>query len=59
MTAKVGTQASNVVINLADSPLNSSQVAAFLQRNPVPGMNSVIVIKYGVVAVIRKWLCQL
>lgn len=54
MTAKVGTQASNVVINLADSPLNSSQVAAFLQRNPVPGMNSVIVIKYGVVAVIRK-----
>ncbi|WP_425895231.1 hemagglutinin repeat-containing protein [Ralstonia pseudosolanacearum] len=52
--AKVGTQAPNVVINLADSPLNSSQVAAFLQRNPVPGMNSVIVIKDGVVTVIRK-----
>ncbi|QVX38410.1 hemagglutinin repeat-containing protein [Ralstonia solanacearum] len=54
VTAKVGTQAPNVVINLADSPLNSSQVAAFLQRNPVPGMNSVIVIKDGVVTVIRK-----
>ncbi len=54
VVAKVGTQAPNVVINLADSPLNSSQVAAFLQRNPVPGMNSVVVIKNGVVTVIRK-----
>ncbi|MHA6910573.1 hemagglutinin repeat-containing protein [Ralstonia pseudosolanacearum] len=54
VVAKVGTQAPNVVINLADSPLNSSQVAAFLQRNPVPGMNNVVVIKNGVVTVIRK-----
>jgi filamentous hemagglutinin len=54
VATKVSTQAPNVVINLADSPLSSTQVAQFLQRNPVAGMDSVILIKNGKVTVIGK-----
>ncbi|WGS49992.1 hemagglutinin repeat-containing protein [Paraburkholderia sp. D15] len=54
VTTKVNTQASNVVINLADSPLTDSQVAQYLQRNPVAGLTSVTLIKNGVVTVIGK-----
>ncbi|WP_224031030.1 hypothetical protein [Paraburkholderia caribensis] len=54
VTTKVATQAQNVVINLVDSPLSSTEVAQFLQRNPVPGMNSVTLIKNGVVTVLGE-----
>ena len=49
---KVNTQAPNIAINLADSPLSSSDVARYLQRNPAPGMSSVTLIKNGVVTVL-------
>ena len=51
---KVQTQAPNVVINLADSPLSGADVAQFLQRNPVAGMNTVTVIKNGAVVVVGR-----
>ncbi|WP_232324281.1 hemagglutinin repeat-containing protein, partial [Variovorax sp. WDL1] len=40
-------QAPNVVVNLADSPLSASEVAQFLQRNPVGGLRNLILIKDG------------
>ncbi|WP_156440541.1 hemagglutinin repeat-containing protein [Burkholderia sp. MSMB1072] len=51
---KVQTQAQNVVINLADSPLSGTDVAQFLQRNPVAGMNTVTIIKNGAVIVVGR-----
>ncbi|HDR8906791.1 TPA: hypothetical protein QDA83_002315 [Burkholderia multivorans] len=47
-------QASNVVINLAHSPLSGTDVAQFLQRNPVAGMNTVTLIKNGAVIVVGR-----
>ncbi len=49
---KTAEQAPNVVINLADSPLSASEVAQYLQRNPVGKANSVIIIKDGRVTVL-------
>jgi hypothetical protein len=46
-------QAPNVVINLADSPLSASTIAQYIQRNPVPGLKSVIIIKNGTVTVLK------
>jgi hypothetical protein len=40
-------QAPNVVVNLADSPLSASEVAQYLQRNPVGGLRNLILIKDG------------
>ncbi|CAG9257945.1 tRNA nuclease CdiA-2 [Burkholderia diffusa] len=54
VSKKVQTQASNVVINLADSPLSGTDVAQFLQRNPVAGMNTVTLIKNGAVIVVGR-----
>jgi filamentous hemagglutinin len=51
---KVAGQAANVVVNLADSPLSASEMAQFFQRNPVPGMNSVTLIKDGVVTILGR-----
>lgn len=49
-------QASNVVVNLDDSPFTPSQVANYIQQNPVRGMQSLIIIKNGKVTIIRKGL---
>ncbi len=46
-------QANNVVVNLADSPLTASEVAQFVQRNPVGGLRNLIVIKDGKVTVLN------
>jgi hypothetical protein len=51
---KVGTQASNVVISLADSILTPTQIGQYLQKNPVPGMKNIILIKEGKVIVIGE-----
>jgi filamentous hemagglutinin len=51
---KVSSQAPNVVINLADSPLSASDMAQFIQRNPVPGMNTVTLVKNGAVTVLGR-----
>lgn len=44
-------QAPNIVVNLADSKLSISDVAQFLQRNPVRGLESLIIIRDGKVFV--------
>jgi hypothetical protein len=46
-------QANNIVVNLADSPLTSSEVAHFIQRNPVGGLHNLILIKDGKVTVLN------
>ncbi|MCR8957637.1 hemagglutinin repeat-containing protein [Variovorax sp. S2] len=40
-------QANNVVVNLADSPLSASEIAQFVQRNPIGGLRNLIIIKDG------------
>jgi filamentous hemagglutinin len=45
-------QAPNVVVNLADSTLSVSDVAQFVQRNPVNGLKNLVVIKDGKVTVL-------
>jgi filamentous hemagglutinin len=40
-------QANNVVVNLADSPLSASEVAQYVQRNPVGGLQNLVLIKDG------------
>jgi filamentous hemagglutinin len=47
-------QAPNVIINLADSPLNLTEVAQYLQRNIVETARSVILIKDGKVITLSK-----
>ncbi|WP_433691940.1 hemagglutinin repeat-containing protein [Herbaspirillum seropedicae] len=44
---KVNTQAPTVVVNLADSPLTASDVAQYIQRNPVSNMKSLFIMKSG------------
>ncbi|ALU88770.1 filamentous hemagglutinin outer membrane protein [Herbaspirillum rubrisubalbicans M1] len=44
---KVNTQAPTVVVNLADSPLTASDVAQYIQRNPVGNMKSLFIMKSG------------
>ncbi|WP_141749455.1 hypothetical protein [Duganella phyllosphaerae] len=44
---KVKRQAPNIVINLEDSSLSISDVAQFIQRNPVDKLESLIIIKDG------------
>jgi filamentous hemagglutinin len=46
-------QAANVVLNLADSPLSATDVAQYIQRNPVPGLKSLTIMKNGVVSVLE------
>lgn len=50
---KVQQQAPNVVINLNDTVLTSTQIIQHLQANPVPGLNSVHFIRKDVVTVVR------
>jgi filamentous hemagglutinin len=50
---KTASQAQNVVLNLADSSLSISDVVQYLQRNPVPKLESLIVIKDGKVVVFK------
>jgi filamentous hemagglutinin len=50
---KVERQAPNVVLNLSDSPLAASDIAQYIQRNPVSGLDSLILIKNGIVTVLR------
>jgi uncharacterized membrane protein YeaQ/YmgE (transglycosylase-associated protein family) len=45
-------QAPNVVVNLADSALTASDVAQYLQRNPVNGLKNLVIIKDGKVVVL-------
>lgn len=45
-------QAPNVVVNLADTPLTPSEVAQFIQRNPIAGLKSLTLIKDGKVIVL-------
>jgi filamentous hemagglutinin len=45
-------QAPNVVVNLVDSPLSASEVAQYVQRNPVPGLRTLTIIKDGKVVVV-------
>ncbi|BEP54055.1 MULTISPECIES: hemagglutinin repeat-containing protein [unclassified Variovorax] len=46
--AEVNTfQANNVVVNLADSPLTASEVAQYVQRNPIGGLRNLIIVKDG------------
>ncbi|MEJ8826280.1 hypothetical protein WKW80_30375 [Variovorax humicola] len=40
-------RAKNIGVNLADSPLNASEVAQYVQRNPVPGLRNFVLIKGG------------
>ena len=40
-------QANNVVVNLTDSPLSASEVAQYVQRNPIGGLRNLILIKDG------------
>lgn len=54
VAGKVDKQARNVVINLSDSPLSPSEIAQHLQKNPVPGMNSLFIIKNGSVTILGK-----
>jgi filamentous hemagglutinin len=53
IAGKVKNQAPTVVINLADSPLTASEIAQFVQKNPVPGLNKLIIIKDGKVTVLK------
>jgi filamentous hemagglutinin len=40
-------QATNVVVDLEDSPLSASKVAQYVQRNPMGGLRNLIIIKDG------------
>ena len=40
-------QANNVILNLADSPLSASEIAQYVQRNPIGGLRNLIIIKDG------------
>lgn len=40
-------QANNVVVNLTDSPLSASEVAQYVQRNPIGGLRNLIILKDG------------
>jgi hypothetical protein len=42
---KVDRQAPNVVVNLNDSPMSTHALINYLKQNPVPNLNSVIIIK--------------
>lgn len=54
ISEKVENQAPNIVLNLTDSKLTVSEVAQFIQRTPVDGLKSLILIKDGKVTVIKK-----
>jgi len=54
ISEKVGSQAPNIVLNLTDSKLTASEVSQFIQRTPVDGLKSLILIKDGKVTVIKK-----
>lgn len=45
-------QASTIILNLADSPLGASEIAQYAQRNSVPGLRTVVVIKNGRVSLL-------
>ena len=47
-------QASSIVVNLADSPLNASEVGQYFQRNPVSGLEKILLIKDGKVIVVGE-----
>jgi hypothetical protein len=51
---KVENQASNIVLNLSDSPLSSNKIMRFLQENPVEGLQQLYTIKHGEV-ILRNW----
>ncbi|AEK61565.1 hemagglutinin repeat-containing protein [Collimonas fungivorans] len=50
---KVQQQAPNIVINLNDSILTSSQIIQQLLTTPVPGLNSVYFIKNGITTLVK------
>lgn len=50
---KARLQAPNVVVNLVDSGLSISDVAHYIQRNPVLGLHSLILIKDGKLFVVK------
>ena len=54
VVSKSENQAPNIVINLADTPLNITEVAQFLQRNIVETARSIILIKDGRVIALSK-----
>ncbi|WP_373380283.1 hemagglutinin repeat-containing protein [Cupriavidus nantongensis] len=54
VVGKVDKQATNVVVNLADSSLTPTEVAQHFQKNPIPGMNSLFIIKNGSVTILGK-----
>lgn len=47
ITGKVETQASNIVVNLADSPLTFEQIENALRSNPVEGLKKLYFMKGG------------
>jgi len=47
ITGKVETQASNIVVNLADSPLTFDQIESALRSNPVEGLKKLYLMKGG------------
>ena len=47
ITGKVETQASNIVVNLADSPLTFEQIENALRSNPVEGLKKLYLMKGG------------
>ena len=47
ITGKVETQASNIVVNLADSPLTFEQIENALRSNPVEGLKTLYLMKGG------------
>jgi filamentous hemagglutinin len=51
---KVENQASNIVLNLSDSPLSSNEIIRFLQENPVEGLRQLYTIKHSEV-ILRNW----
>ena len=46
-------QANNIVVSLADSPLSASEVAQYIQRNPIGGLRNLILIKDGKVTALN------
>ncbi|MDY0978230.1 hypothetical protein SOM61_25015 [Massilia sp. CFBP9012] len=54
ISQKVKNQATNIVLNLTDSKLTASEVAQYIQRTPVGGLESLILIKDGKVTLIKK-----